>query len=253
MYSVQPQIPGQRPRCGESYTTGGQNNAFSAFKCQKIALEGCKKRPPKLSGSKIRNNRGAREAETSDKSQNLRDKNSWRKNIRVGEEKREATGKLCKKINSRGTRDRERWKEGKRRTRRVELNVRGRAMRSTEWPEEPPNLSCTKIQVSWDNLESCKDKEREGTTVGLASDPVKCRARWTLEAEIETTLKSCLRAEIIKRVRSHTLGFPGLNKNLAVCEDINQKFEMLSENESRTFESARTSSALISRWRWEGQ
>lgn len=59
-------------------------------------------------GPKIRNNKGAREPETSDKSQNLRDKNNWWKDIQVGEENREAMGKLCKKFNSCGTRNKER-------------------------------------------------------------------------------------------------------------------------------------------------
>ena len=120
-----PQIPGQRPHCRKSYTSGGQNNTFSAFRCQKIDREGCKKRRPKLLGPKIRNNKGAREPEVSDKSQNLRDKNNWWKDIQVGEEKREAMGKLCKKFNSCGTRNKERWKEGDRSTRRVGLNVTG--------------------------------------------------------------------------------------------------------------------------------
>ena len=82
-----PQIPRQRPRCGKSCTSGGQNNAFSAFRCQKIALEGCMDRPPNLSGPRVRKNKGAREAETCDERQNfmIREKNNWRENIRVGE------------------------------------------------------------------------------------------------------------------------------------------------------------------------
>jgi len=44
------------------------------------------------------------------------DENIWRENIRIGEEYSEAAGKLCKKFNSGGTRDRERRREGKRRT-----------------------------------------------------------------------------------------------------------------------------------------
>lgn len=54
-------------------------------------------RPPNLSGPRVLKNKGAREAETCDEWQNfmIRHKNNWRENIRVGEEKREATGKLC--------------------------------------------------------------------------------------------------------------------------------------------------------------
>lgn len=92
-----PQIPRQRPRCGKSCTSRGQNNAFSAFRCQNIALEECMNRPPNLSGPRVRKNKGAREAETGDEWQNsmIRHKNNWQENIRVGEEEREATGELC--------------------------------------------------------------------------------------------------------------------------------------------------------------
>jgi len=46
------------------------------------------------------------------------DESIWRENIQIGEEYSEAAGKLCKKFNSGagGARDRERRREGKRRT-----------------------------------------------------------------------------------------------------------------------------------------
>ena len=243
-----PQIPGQRPHCRESYTSGGQNNTFSAFRCQKIDHEGWKKRPPKLLGPKIRNNKGAREPETSDKSQILRDKNNWWKTYRLVKRRGRRWGSCAKSLTPAEPGTRKGEKKGIGVPLEWDWTLEGRAVRSTEWAEEPPNLSCTKVQVSWENLESCKDKEREGTWAGLAADPRKCRDRWILAAE--TMLKICLRAEKGEWDLPHW-AFQALIRTWLSVKTSTQKFEMLSENEGRTFESEGTSFALMSRWRWE--
>ena len=61
-------------------------------------------------------------------------------------------------------------KKGRGEPSKAPCRLEGRAIKSAEWPDQPPNSACTKAQAEGESLESLKGKTRDGVSAGLSAE-----------------------------------------------------------------------------------
>ena len=63
-------------------------------------------------------------------------------------------------------------KNGRGEPSKVHCTFEGKAIKSAECPNWPPNIAWTLDQAEGDDLASCKDKMREGASTGLYAEGI---------------------------------------------------------------------------------